>query len=637
VQISVGGGRSRQEIQGILEEVKKLSQGLTDLQRTAEASAQAVNRVSQAHAATGRQTGSTVQQRAIREQTEMQRMARQEERQAAQMAAADTRLRHQEETRSYVQMRAQQRAADRELNAGLTKLREQETAHHRSVMEAKTAREASTAGRIAGAVGWAPGVPQEVYMAQMALESLLPAIGGGTLLMLMGGIGAAMGGLAVAGFASGQTQSGAAINAVAGLPTSGTGGEFTSAAAMTTAQLRANVGDDKTAMAITSGLAQGGLPESQSLGPAFDLAATAVHVFGVSAQEAAFFVSNSMVMLGKSVQDTAMLMEGIAATAVDTGQSPANLMRLAGAPDLGATIKGDTSTLSAAMLQVGGSEQGAQWLQSVALAHGLPAIALASAAGIPANQLDSLRSTPAGAAQVTQAEVNATLGRYMTGPNDEMGYTQAVAAFQAMGVTPPSFTEAQRILSAGPNALPAAQTAAVNAQAAAQARLSSQSARQNAIAMLAAGDVAGANNAASPLTPQEQAGLHARLAFDNAAAGDTNGNRETPGAGTLGGGTLHGMTYDAANPGVNVQGAPSGGPTGPAGAASMAAAAATQPNGQVAPNAIQIVQGAAEVVIRLVSDATGRTVAVKNISIPLSNGQQSADQYLSRSGETRPN
>jgi hypothetical protein len=253
VQISVGGGRSRQEIQGILEEVKKLSQGLTDLQRTAEASAQAVNRVSQAHAATGRQTVSTVQQRAIREQTDMQRMARQEERQAAQMAAADTRLRHQEETRSYVQMRAQQRAADRELNAGLTKLREQETAHHRSVMEAKTAREASTAGRIAGAVGWAG--PQQLYYMQAAVEALIPAIGGGMLLGLMGVAGAAIGGLAVAGFASGQTQSGAAINAVAGLPTSGTGGEFTSAAAMTTAQLRANVGDDKTAMAITSGLA----------------------------------------------------------------------------------------------------------------------------------------------------------------------------------------------------------------------------------------------------------------------------------------------------------------------------------------------------------------------------------------------
>jgi hypothetical protein len=69
----------------------------------------------------------------------------------------------------------------------------------------------------------------------------------------------------------------------------------------------------------------------------------------------------------------------------------------------------------------------------------------------------------------------------------------------------------------------------------------------------------------------------------------------------------------------------------------LAAAAVAQPNGQVAPNAIQIVQGAAEVVIRLVNDATGRTVAVKNISIPLSNGQQSADQYLSRSGEARPN
>jgi len=168
VQISVGAGRSRQEIQGIIEDVKKLTQGLTELQRKAEASAQAVNRVSEEHTATGRRTVSNVQQRAIREQSEMQRMAQQEERQTDRMAAADKRLQYRQQSQDYTQMRSEQRAADKELGAGLAKMREDEkkvaearTAHHRSVMEAKTAREASTAGRIAGAVGWAG--PQQLY------------------------------------------------------------------------------------------------------------------------------------------------------------------------------------------------------------------------------------------------------------------------------------------------------------------------------------------------------------------------------------------------------------------------------------------------------------------------------------------
>jgi hypothetical protein len=557
------------------------------------------------------------------------------------MATADKRLQYRQQAQDYTRMRAEQRAADKELNAGLAKMREEEkkvaaarTEQHRRVMEAKEARESSTAGRIAGAVGWAG--PQQLYYMQAAVEALLPAIGGATLLGLMGVAGAAVGGLAIANFASGQTQSGAAINAVAGLPAGGSG-EFTSAGAITAAQLRANVGTDKTAMDITTGLAQGGLSSAQALGPAFDLAATAVHVFGVSAQEAAFFVSNSMVTLGKSAQDTAMLMEGIAATAVGTGTPAAQLMQMAGNPDLAATINGDTAPLNAAFTQVGGGLAGGTTLEQMATAHGQGGLVLAQLAGMGASQMDVARSTPQGAANVEQAALNNLIGQYNAAASPEAGYAVVQRWFSAMGVPAPSFAEWQHLAAnAGGNQLTTATSGNIAAAAKARAdaiaagRLGAQGAHQSALGILAGGDVSGANNAASPLTPQEQAGLNARLAFDNAAAGDTSA------PGMPGGGTLHGMSYDPTSPYADVLGLPSAGPVGPAGAASLAAAAVTQPNGQVAPNAVQIVQGAAEVVIRLVNDATGRTVAVKNISIPLSNGQQSADQYLSRSGEARP-
>ena len=434
VQITVG--RSNQDLQEIKRSMDGVVQELRAMSQAAKDASRAVNAIKppRATAATRPPAARAAKEPSVAD------LDRQIARQQTQLRAASERVARTQDRASYAQQRTQQRARDRDLNAKLGKLKEGERS--------------SMLYRAVNFAGWAPGVPSEVYMAQMALGEMgagLPLAG---VALGMGGLGLGMAGLGLNAALTDQARTGEQVASQVGtVPGFETGGAVTGQLATLANQYHLSGSQPQD---IAAGLAAGGLTRDQAMGAtdqAFAQAAVLVNTFGMTVKDATDLVSKQYTDLGRSSADVTDMLQNLAQVALGTGLPASGIAAvLAGSPDLAANIGVKDAGAAAAIYKgIYGDNAQATSMAQLANIHGTGAYAVAGLLGMGVTGLDRLRGTKAGQGQL--ADMLDAKAREMNARN---GPEAGFAAFNAMltnaGGQSISWDAYQRAIKAAPNA-----------------------------------------------------------------------------------------------------------------------------------------------------------------------------------------
>jgi hypothetical protein len=319
--------------------------------------------------------------------------------------------------------------------------------------------------RAVNAVGWMPGVPSSVYMAQMAMGEMGAGLPLGAVALGMGGLGLGMAGIGLNVAMTNQARTGEQMAAQLGtIPGFMTGGAVTQQLAQLggTYHLGGSQPQD-----IAAGLAAGGLSRDQAMGntdQAFAQTAVLVNTFGMSVKDATDLVTKQYTDLGRSSQQVTTMLQNLAGVALATGLPLSGLGAvLSGSPDLAANVGTAQAGAAAAIFRgVYGDNATATSMANVANLHGTGAYAVAGMLGTDVGSLDRLRGTAAGQGQIVdQLDALARASVAANGP--EAGFSAFNARLTGAGGSALSWDAFQRAIGAAPNAGSLAAVAAANA------------------------------------------------------------------------------------------------------------------------------------------------------------------------------
>lgn len=624
VQIQVGSGRSNQDVADLTRKIDLLAKSFEKLQQTSGASTKAVT-----EALTKQVTAST---HAVG---------------SAQRQARATRAPLSQTDQEYTDLVARRRTAQRQqalVNAYAPALpprapkappTEQEQQYRDIVARDRakqmeetikrgTTRDTGMLARGMNALSWMPGVPPSLYMALMA--------GGETGLGLSAGLLASGLGLGVVGAGAlglqsamvGQQKTGeqlaAAVGAAPGFVSSAQDTAILQAKEYS-AGLKGGQGQE-----IAGALAAGGMSRTDALGAGFDRVTNLVNAFGMSIQQATDFVTTERTDLGYSDQQLIEQQRDLALTAAATNVPLANLGRvLSSVTNLPANLpvaaQGPTSAM---LLAAGGNVANANDLGNIINARGAGGTVLGSILGHTPAQLQALQSTTAGQQQLVQ-EVLAKAQQAMTNAGGDRNVAQQVfnAEFAQTGVQVGA-EEFQRLASNAP-------AQAIAQQAADQQKASAAiEDQQQALALL--GGPAFAPGGEDQYLPVVAAGgvvqpPHAATDVPGRGAqiiGTTAGNLLTPDPTRQ----VSPTTQTAAATAI-------GGPAAGVVSDAVRLAGFIQDQGGVGNAASTTVQHVLNATFTLVNQAGG-VLGIKQITIPLPNGDQAQSAYVRRAESYGP-
>lgn len=272
--------------------------------------------------------------------------------------------------------------------------------HDFSQMEAlrQSRRQRDVFQRLTSALSWAG--TQQMYYYSSALSAL--GIASPAVLAATGALGVAGAGLAANQLFVGQIRSGEAIQSGIGTRLGSEQEAIGLAQTSTALEYRYGLNSQDTGR-IAAGLGLAGVKEGLS-GPAYEAAAAAVKLFGLSVEDATKIVGRDMTDLGQTSEQTRSHLESLAQVAIGTGTSAQALAAIvAQTPNLQANLPGGTAATAGMYQKVFGTAADAVTMASLINAGGIVDVARIGAYTGVRNptQVAAMQATAEGQAQLT--------------------------------------------------------------------------------------------------------------------------------------------------------------------------------------------------------------------------------------------
>lgn len=616
VQISIGSGRSAQDVADLVRKIDALAKSFEGLQRNAEASARAVTEsLTRQVAASTRATEPAVRQARATSSP----LSQTDQDYADLVARRRTARRQQALVDAYAPAlpprapKAPPTEQEQQYRDIVARDRQKQM---EEVIKRGTTRDTGMLAKGMNALSWMPGVPPSLYMALMAGGETGLGLSAG---VLAGGLGLGLVGAGALGLQSamaGQQKTGEQLAATVGAAPG-----FVSSAQDTailqqkefSAGLKGGQGQE-----IAGALGAGGMSRADALGAGFDRVTNLVNAFGMSVQQATDFVTTERADLGYSDQQLIEQQRDLALTAAATNVPLANLGRvLSGITNLPANLPvAAQGPASAMLLAAGGNVANANDLGNIVNARGAGGVVLGSILGHTPAQLQALQGSAAGQQQLTQ-EVLAKAQQAMAQAGGDRNQAQMIfnAEFAQTGVQVGA-EEFQRLASNAP-------AQAIAQQAADRQKASAAIADQQRALALLGGPAFGPGGEDQYLTTVASGGV----VQPPHAATDLPG-RAAQLAGTTAGAFLTPDPTRPASPETQVAAATAiGGPAAGVVSDAVRLAGFIQDQGGVGNAASTEVRHVLNATFTLVNQAGG-ILGIKQINIPLPNGDQAQNAYV---------